>query len=276
MTRFFLYIWFIIISLTSCTPTHTKCPIAILGAMPEEIALLVNEMTDVDTVYINDYTYYEGNINQEPIVISLCGIGKVNAAISTSLIIQNYKPSMIIMTGIAGAIDGKYQPGDVVIAKACVQHDFGLLTNNLQVWATTNPNTQKDNPLWLNCDSLLYNKAYRQLKNKTLSEIHINQYSHTPQLYIDSIASGDQFIASTQRKDELETLGAGAVEMEGAAVAQACTQLSTPLLLIRAISDQADSEPEFTYTELKPHVAQLSAQLVLDLLMNPEFTHSME
>lgn len=251
-------------------------PIAILGAMPEEIALLKKQIINLDSMSIRGYKYYQGQIGGNEIVLSLCGIGKVNAAISTSNIICNFEPSHVFMTGIAGSINEAYEPGDIIITSACIHHDFGLQTEYIDVWATTNPNTQRDNPLWLPSSATTANTAYKCLNRQILPTISIGNYLHQPRIFKGKIATGDQFIASETRKIALQSLGVDAVEMEGAAVAQTCLQLHTPFLMLRAISDKANGEAEFTYDELKPHVANLSAQCLFILLNDKEFLFNLQ
>ena len=104
-------------------------PIAIIGAMKTEISLLVNELKkdpSISTLTLYDKTFYSGNLYDHPVVIVECGIGKVNAAFTTSLLVNNFDPKCIINTGIAGSLRPTLSHLELLILNATTYHDFNL------------------------------------------------------------------------------------------------------------------------------------------------------
>jgi len=101
-------------------------PIAIIGAMEEEVNLLRNELSERKDTVIANYHFYEGLLNSVPVVILKSGIGKVNAAIGTTLLLDHYKPTAVINTGSAGGFKEGLTVGDVVVSTEVRHHDVDV------------------------------------------------------------------------------------------------------------------------------------------------------
>ena len=255
-----------------CYTIHAEEPqtrTAIIGAMDVEIALLKSALTEPKTETYERLTFITGTLNGQSVVVLKTGIGKVNAAMTVTLLLQHYKPSAVIFTGIAGAIHPDLNPGDIVIGTKTAQHDYGdiLEKEGLKREGTRNGITGKRNPLFYPADPKLLEAAQRCTAKLELQPVKLNGVDHKPVIMSGSIVTGDLFIASSTKKDELrKELQADAVEMEGAAVAQICFQQEVPCLIIRSLSDRADGNAVLDEKTFFKIAAGNSAKLVLELM----------
>jgi adenosylhomocysteine nucleosidase len=247
---------------------------AIMGAMPEEIAALKEIIQDGREVVVGGIPFIKGRIKNRAVVLVQSGVGKVNAAMTCTLLLENFKPASVIFTGVAGGIDPAIHIGDIVIADSVVQHDFGTWNNDNTFvhWGAQNPIDGVRNPVFFTSDSVLRNLAQRQGEALTLEPIVLHQQTRTPVIRHGVIATGDQFISSSQKKAELnKTLHAQAVEMEGGAVAQVCYEHRVPFLIIRSISDLAEEEARESFAAFMKTAAKNAATVVAGILqMLPE------
>ncbi len=216
------------------TPVHDKfivarCsnPIGIIGAMPQEVKTLTACVDNPQTTTVAGMDLVSGTMNTIPVVIMLCGIGKVNATIGTTLMIEHYQPSAIVNTGSAGGIGDRLGIGDVVIGSNVTHHDvditaFGYSAGQMAQMPENYP-----------CDAGLIGLAQQAAGAFTDAVVHHGQ-----------IVSGDQFVADSTRFAAIKATfpGALAVEMEAAAIAQTCYRFGVPFVVIRAISDLANEQ----------------------------------
>ncbi|MCU7549978.1 5'-methylthioadenosine/adenosylhomocysteine nucleosidase [Chitinophagaceae bacterium LB-8] len=238
---------------------------AVIGAMPQEIAAYDGMIENRHEVNVGGIQFIKGYIKKRNVVFVVSGIGKVNAAMTCTMLLQHFKPSRVLFTGVAGSIDQDIHIGDIVIADSVVQHDFGTLTdgNAFQYWGAQNPIDQSKNPVFFKADSLLLSTAKLQSASIMLEPIVIQQLSRAPVITNGIVATGDQFISSVQKKLELKkTLHAQAVEMEGGAVAQVCHQQKVPFLIIRSISDLAGSDAEVNFSQFLQIASKNAAKFV--------------
>ncbi len=242
--------------------------IAILGAFEREITLLEDELTDTQEQRIEGIRFVSGKLSGKRVVIAFTGIGKVNAAMTTTLLIEHFQPDKVIFTGIAGAVNQQLQPGDIVIAEKTAHHDMGTIwpeglfhkgvKNRLDGW---------ENPVFFNADERLLRLAERAAEQVELSSIQIISGQRTPKVVKGIVVTGDAFIASTDKCIELrKKLNADAVEMEGAAVAQICYQRGIGHLVIRSISDNADEGAVLDKQTFYIMAAKNSSSLVIELV----------
>lgn len=240
--------------------------IAILGAMPEEIQLLESQLTKVRTRHILGFQFKTGKLNGKKIVLTETGIGKVNAAVVTTLIIRGFRPKSIIFTGIAGGISQELKQGDIVIGNRLTYHDYGRLTNEgLSTNATRNPITKQLNPLYFSSDSMLVIQALSAAKEVKLQKMSVE--GSQPNISVGTIVTGDTFVTSSTAVSHFEkALAARATEMEGAAVAQVCFQQNIPFLIIRSISDKANEKASVDFQTFKKIASDNSAMLVKEIL----------
>jgi len=198
----------------------TYASIGIIGAIEEEISSIKKE-TDVKSILnIGGRTFYVGKCGGQDIVLVKSEIGKVNAAITAQILIRDFRTESIIFTGVAGGIDPKLQPGDIVISTKMIQHDYGILSKEtMKPWKLTVPGEtgtrQYDG---IDADPSLIEIAWTAAQNTRLQEVHYklgNPKKRKPIVVKGIIATGDQFIESTKKREWLfEQFGASAVEME--------------------------------------------------------------
>ncbi|MBQ7387369.1 MAG: 5'-methylthioadenosine/adenosylhomocysteine nucleosidase [Clostridia bacterium] len=227
-----------------------RVDIGIIGAMKPEVEGLVAQLGSLTCERVSGIDFYSGELFGKRVCVAQCGIGKVFAAICAEVMILKYSPSLIVNTGVGGALSGELLPCDTVIATSLVQHDMdtsaigdprGLVSgiNKIHFEADTRA-----------ADILL--RAADTLGLRAFSGI---------------IATGDKFIASGADKDDIvENFSASACEMEGCAIAQTAFVNNTPFAVIRAISDSADGHSTIDYPVFLPIAVKNSTSLTLALI----------
>lgn len=240
----------------------------ILGAFPPEIVLLQSRMENKRDTIIRKTRFTTGILNGRKVVLAQTGIGKVNAAITTTLMIEHFLPREIIFSGIAGGIDPKLFPGDIVVGTQVTYHDFGSVQDNGMVyWATKNPFTLKENPVSFACDSALIQKAILKSAALKFSKVLRSNGSFLPSVAKGVIVTGDVFVSSETVTQRLRTdLKALATEMEGAAIAQTCYQQNVPFLIIRSLSDNANEKAKGDMMRFYQIAAENAAMLVIAMV----------
>ncbi|MDD6852207.1 MAG: 5'-methylthioadenosine/adenosylhomocysteine nucleosidase [Bacteroidales bacterium] len=189
--------------------------VAIVVAMEKELNLLLPLVNEPKELVIDGYRLYSGTINGMNVTIMQCGIGKVNAAIGTLTLLNNFNVDVVINTGVAGGADKSINVMDIVVATQITYHD---------VWC--GPGTQYGEasgyPLFFTSDN-------------DLVDLLDDEEGVKPGL----ICSGDRFIASIEEIESIKAHfpNALAVDMESAAIAQVCKLRDVPFLCIRVISD---------------------------------------
>ena len=222
----------------------------IIAAMEEELKTLLLALEDKKEVVVLGKTYYEGRIGQHEVVLVQSGIGKVLSAMSVAILAETFGVDAIINTGSAGAVSEGLAIGDVVIADRLVYHDVDVTAFGYAY------GQMAGQELYFLADSDLMAKLQAVLAQE-------GQESH-----LGLIATGDSFIADPDRVAAIkhhfpEVL---AVEMEGAAIAQAAQAASKPFLVIRAMSDTAQGDANITFDEFILEAGKRSAQTLLALL----------
>ena len=215
---------------------------AILGAFEREVSLLEDRLSEQREHQIEGIRFVTGKLHGMNVVVAWTGIGKVNAAMTTTLLIEHFKPKDIIFTGIAGAVNPELRPGDIVIAEKTAHHDMGTIwPEGLFVKGVKNRLDGMENPVFFPTNEKLLKLALKAAERIDMRRIETAVGQRKPKIITGVIVTGDSFIASTEKCAELrKNLKADAVEMEGAAVAQICYQRQIDHLVIRSISDSAD------------------------------------
>jgi adenosylhomocysteine nucleosidase len=261
-------------------PSRTKAaPVtAILGAFNDEVVMLEEQLAGKQEQKIEGIRFATGKLKARKVVVAWTGIGKVNAAMTTTLLIDHFRPNQVIFTGIAGGINPELFPGDVVIGAKTAQHDLGMLTpSGLEHEGVVNPVTHRQNPVFLHADVRLLKLAELAARKVKLEKTKTGSTERTPRIIKGVIVTGDVFVASTYKCAELrKTLGADAVEMEGAAVAQICHQQGIPYLVIRGISDRAGDKSLEDLGKYLKIAARNSAALVTEMLESISSQHAVE
>jgi adenosylhomocysteine/aminodeoxyfutalosine nucleosidase len=223
--------------------------IAIMGAMPEEVEPIVAKLENLkETVYAAN-TYYEGSYNGQEVVVAYSKIGKVFATLTATILIEKFACEKLLFSGVAGAISDELNIGDLIIADGLCQHD-------LDITAFGHPfGYVPEGEVCIPTDVTLRNIAKDVAKSKGLV------------LKEGTIATGDQFVANSERKDWIGSeFKADALEMEGASVAVVCSALGVPFFILRAISDSADMDASFNFDEFLESSAKISADFILSMV----------
>lgn len=240
----------------------------ILGAFPEEVKFLISHVQQKTEFVIQHILFTEGTLNGQHVVIAQTGIGKVNAALTTILLIEHFHPKAILFTGIAGATNPNLLPGDLVIGTTLAHHDYGTLTPaGTTRRPTRDPSSMQENPLYFRSDSSLIRLAQMAGKELVLEKINTPSGFRTPQLISGTIVTGDVFVSSALATKELrQQMNADATEMEGAAVAQISYQQQVPFLVIRSMSDNAGNTASTDVKDFYQIAARNSASFIMGIL----------
>ena len=220
--------------------------IGIIAAMDVEMKSLRSYMENTETEVISGIRFVRGTLEGKDVVTAVCGIGKVFAALCAQTMILHYQPRCIINTGVAGTLTDALTIGSIAVSSAVVQHDMDTSPLGDPVGLISGINKVE-----LPADRLLTGQlsaCAKVMGIKTATGV---------------IASGDQFVASAERKAFIvEHFKAIACEMEGAAVGQVCYVNKVPFCVLRAISDSADGSSHMDY----PTFVQMAAEQSVALL----------
>jgi adenosylhomocysteine/aminodeoxyfutalosine nucleosidase len=223
--------------------------IGIMGAMVEEIEPLLEFFKEYETIEYAKNRYYKTNYNGHDIVIAYSKIGKVFASLTATIMIEKFGVEKLLFSGVAGAIDSSLKIGDLIVAKGLVQHD-------LDITAFGHPYGYV--PEGEVC--ILADEELLKISKDVAKELNL-------ELKEGIIATGDQFIASNEKKEWIEkTFKAQALEMEGASVAVVCDALNVPFFILRAISDSADMDAGFDFDEFLKSSAKVSADFIVKMV----------
>ncbi|MDH5465417.1 MAG: 5'-methylthioadenosine/adenosylhomocysteine nucleosidase, partial [Thiovulaceae bacterium] len=204
--------------------------IAIMGAMPEEIAPLLAKVGTYETQTYAGNTYYLAHYSGHDLVIAYSKIGKVFSSLTATTMIEKYACEKLLFSGVAGAINKELHIGDLIIARQLCQHDLDI--------------TAFGHPHGFVPEGSVYVDSDKEL-NSIAKKVAASQ---DKKLIEGIIATGDQFIHDSAKNDWIgETFKADALEMEGASVAVVCNALEIPFFILRAISDSADMDANFDF-----------------------------
>ncbi|WP_338470330.1 5'-methylthioadenosine/adenosylhomocysteine nucleosidase [Niallia sp. XMNu-256] len=226
--------------------------IGIIGAMDAEILHYRNSMKLVSQEEKAGITFYTGTLNGFSVVICKCGVGKVNASVCTQILIDQFSVSHVIFTGVAGALAPDLHIGDIVVSSEAMHHDMDATALGFEVGKI--PYSEHH---IFQADPHLQNLALT-VSGEVISEQKVRS---------GRILSGDQFIASREKVNELyQNLSGSCAEMEGAAVAQVCDMNKVPFVIIRSMSDEADGSAKVNFLEFTEKAAFHSYKIVDGML----------
>lgn len=223
----------------------------IIGAMEPEVAILKEQLVDAKTTQVGGYTFYQGQLAGNDVVIVQSGIGKVAAALATAFLINEFKPDYVVNTGSAGGFEQSLKVGDIVISSEVRYHDVDVTAFGYEIGQLpANPAAYLPHPM-------LVDAAKSGIAQ--LTDI---------QTLVGLITTGDTFMTKdddiAKARENFPTMAA--VEMEGAAIAQTCHQLNTPFVVIRSMSDIAGKESPTSFEAYLETASVNSSQLVLNML----------
>lgn len=226
--------------------------IGIIGAMEPEVAILKQAMQDKTEHQYGGYTFYLGKLNEMDVILVQSGIGKVAATVATTLLITHFSPDGVINTGSAGGFDQELKVGDVVISSELRHHDVDVTAFNYEIGQVPNM------PAAYQANAVMMQAA----------EDSIKQLGGDVKVKTGLITTGDTFMcdpaAIEQARNNFPSMMA--VEMEGAAIAQACHMLATPFVVIRSLSDIAGKESPTSFEAYLEKASKYSSEMVLALL----------
>lgn len=222
--------------------------IAVIGAMEQEVEQLRATLENTKTETIANSEYTTGTYKGKEVILLKSGIGKVNAAMTTTVLLHTFKPDVVINTGSAGGYDPALEVGAVIISDEVRHHDVDVTIFGYEMGQVPQM------PAAFKADMKLMEVA-----REAVTEVGEHQYG------IGLICSGDAFMNDPERVEKVREYfpQMKAVEMEAAAVAQVCHQFETPFVVIRALSDIAGKESNVSFDEFLPVAAKHSTAIVL-------------
>ncbi|MED2972406.1 5'-methylthioadenosine/S-adenosylhomocysteine nucleosidase [Fictibacillus sp. B-59209] len=231
--------------------------IGIIGAMEEEVIILRDKLSHRQDKTLAGCEFYTGKIDGIDIILLKSGIGKVNAAIGTTLMIEMFQPDCLINTGSAGGFHKDLNVGDVVISTEVRHHDVDATIFGYEYGQVPQM------PAYYVPDADLVSIAVKSAEK--VSGIQVAK---------GLIASGDSFMSDHERVEFIRTKLAGlyAAEMEAAAIAQVAYQFKVPFVIIRSLSDIAGKDARVSYDQFLDTASKHSAELIL--LMIEELKHN--
>ncbi len=226
--------------------------IGIIGAMNVEVEKLKNIIENKKIDFYSGIEFVSGQIFGKDVVVAKCGIGKVFAAICAQTMILKFSPSVVINTGVAGAIDSRLKIGSVAIGSNTVQYDMDT--------------TDFGDPLGMISGlNIVHMECKGEAKNKVLQyadKLNLNVLSGT-------IASADRFLSDRDYKNTLKSnFSAIACDMESGSINHVCFVNDVDCVIVRAISDTADDESIDNYTEFLQSSAEKAVSVVLEYIKN--------
>ena len=225
----------------------------IIAAMKEEMQEIKKIMTETEERKIYELTFTKGKINNTEVVLVEAGVGKVNAARTTQILINNFDIEAIINVGSAASANDELDIGDIVIGKKLVQHDFDITAFGHPKGFISNVGQ------YVESDSKLIEKM-----EQTIVDLQDKEFK----IKIGTIASGDIFCTEIKMKEKIRNkFEADAIEMEGAAIAQVCKLDNVPFIVIRSISDNPNGNNNITFDQFLEKAAKRCALIIEKFMM---------
>ena len=221
----------------------------IIAAVIEEAEAIKKEIENIKEIVINEISFFTGKFNEKEIVFVQSGIGKVNAAITATLLIEKFNVKEVIFSGVAGSLDARLKIGDVVIGRDIVQHDVDATAFGYKMGQI--PQMKE----W----------AFESDKDLIEKTAKINNINH--QILLGRILTGDQFISKKDVKIQLgKDFDALCVDMGSGAVAQVCARLGIKFLIIRSISDSITDDSGMEYRSFVKLAAENSKKILKEII----------
>ncbi|MEQ9890669.1 5'-methylthioadenosine/S-adenosylhomocysteine nucleosidase [Pectobacterium aroidearum] len=224
--------------------------VGIIGAMEQEVTLLRDRIENRQTFQRAGCEIYTGQINGIDVALLKSGIGKVSAALGTTLLLEHSKPDAVINTGSAGGLAPTLNVGDIVVSDEVRYHDADVTAFGYE------PGQMAGCPAAFAADEKLI-----ALAQEAIADLQLNAVRGL-------VVSGDAFINGAEPLARIRTTfpKAIAVEMEATAIAHVCHQFAVPFVVVRAISDVADKESHLSFDEFLSVAAQQSTRMVEAIL----------
>tara|TARA_B100000678_G_scaffold230925_1_gene199472 strand:- start:37 stop:849 length:813 start_codon:yes stop_codon:yes gene_type:complete len=246
-------------------PTDT---IVVLGAVPQEIPVLTDAMTDAEKKSLWGIPYWEGELHGKPIVVAITGIGKTFTGMTTTLFIKEFKPRAILMTGTGARVNQDLRTGDVIVATHTHEHDYGSLTSEGMTYRPMNgPIDGNEVKNAFSPSDRMLEKAKQAMATYERREVEANGSTYTNRVDFGVVVSSDLFGVTEQRLTLLRNrFDADIMEMESAPLGHVSEALGVPYLIVRSGSNLAQEEPNDDYLRLGPIAARQAAYFSLHLI----------
>lgn len=240
-------------------------PVAVLCALEEEVSLLVDSLRRTARDRLAAWPVWTGRFGRTQVVLAAAGLGKVNTAALSSMIWARHRPSVMVFSGVGGALDPSLEVGDLVIGERTIQHDAGVAgPDGFEIYQPGHM------PFYNPTDELGFAPSDRllDLMRSVAGSVDLTPVlDRDPAIRFGTILTGDQFVHDRSTRDRLfAELSAQAIEMEGAALGQTAANLGVDHIVIRSMSDRAGDDAIADFDRFLPEVAANSARLVLGLV----------
>ena len=228
-------------------------PIAVLTAIPEEIAAFGVHLAETGRETVAGISIHHGTLDGRAVVLAESSIGKVNGALAASILLDRFRCSGIIFSGVAGGLDPALSVGDLVIATEVIQHDYGAMVQGaLEVYRA---------------GALPFPDFRGELSLKAHPRLIASARTALTDARFGIILTGDSYLGCGQTRERLFSSFAGkAVDMESGAVAQVAEAFGVPWLVIRALSDLAGEDSQLDFQAFARQAAKTAAAAVLKSL----------
>ena len=229
--------------------------IGIICAIPIELRYF--NFTEIPIQKFGERMFYKGSHDKHELILVQSGLGKVNAAVVSTLLIEKFECELLLFSGVAGGIDPGIEIGEVIIGESLIQYDYGTLKNRelLPFRPGSIPTGESINELEYSLDPKIKHKIKVSL----------------PNVRMGIILTGDVFLQCEETQKELfEKYGAQAIDMEGAVVAQVAEQFGIPAIVVRCLSDLAGADSQKLSSKFLNIAAKRSfntAQRILKVLL---------
>ncbi|MGH8445484.1 MAG: 5'-methylthioadenosine/S-adenosylhomocysteine nucleosidase [Solimonas sp.] len=246
-------------------PTDT---IVVLGAVPQEVPPFVEAMKDAEKKELWGIPYWQGHIAGKPIVVAVTGIGKTSTAMTTTLFVTQFKPRLVLMSGTGARINQQLRTGDVIVATAMNEHDYGSLTRQDMVYRPFNgPDDGKEIENRFSPSPSLLKRADEAIASYKGPEVTANGATYAIKVRRGVVSSSDLFGVTEQRIATLrKDYHTDIMEMESAPMGHTLQILGVPYIVVRAGSNVAQEAPNNDYLRLGPIAAKQAAYFSLYLL----------
>ncbi|WP_410087727.1 5'-methylthioadenosine/adenosylhomocysteine nucleosidase [Variovorax sp. N23] len=228
-------------------------PLAIVAAMHEELAAVLDLMPDERKVVVAGREFWQGHLHGHEVVAVLARIGKVAAATTAAVLAERFEVGRVVFTGVAGGLGHGVQVGDVVVASEFLQHDMDA------------------SPIFPRHEVPLYGRSRFAADASLAAALCEAARSALPQARVHQglVISGDRFVSTTAEARALQTElpHALAVDMEGAAFAQVCHDFGLPFAAVRTISDRADDAAHGDFLQFIRTVASPYSAAIIETLL---------
>lgn len=272
--RFTLFVGFCLLSVTGAfarpsTPVFgTTETILILGAVPQEITVLTDALVGGEQDQLFGIPYWRGSLHGKPVIIAITGVGKTYTAMTTTLMLQEFRPRFVVMTGTGARINPNVRTGDVIVAAIANMHDFGSLNSErMEFRPLKGPVDGNSVANKFEVDEASLAVAGAAIADYEPQSIVADELRYENYVRTGIVSSSDLFGVPAQRIATLrEQFKTDIMEMESAPFALVCQTFGVPYLIVRAGSNLAQEKPNTDYLRLGPIAAREAAKFTHHLL----------